>query len=241
MLLKAALSGGKKVTCIRTVFIVVLVCFATMLFQQEVSGASNADTIGASKASKQSCQKQRSKKKKHKNKKNRLNDCTPAATNHHESHVVYGSVIGWADRPFGNSIVSWANRSNHSDVIAWSNNPCQSHYVVNTTRSNRWLPTTSYWESPNVVVINDEIMDTSIRTIQVKRPRRVPSRPRSNAPHSGVVHWSNDSRPSGGAPTLADARPRVLCLKHASRVCGCYGPTNQDRDQLKLARRTEEK
>jgi hypothetical protein len=185
--------------------------------------------------------------KKNENKQNKRKNAKPGSSNdchskrnRNHSHVditqvAYGGVIAWADRPFGGSVVAWADRPFGGSVITWAQPRCNNINIVTHSTLSSWPVIPGYWSPTETLYPSSEATTTQAqRTLAVKQ-RRMPSRPRSSAPHSGTVHWVNQSPQTKKTTSLADARPRVWCIKHASRTCGCYGPSPETIDHVQIA------
>ena len=139
------------------------------------------------------------------------------------NHSVYGGVIAWADRPFGGS------------VVAWSQPRCNNINIVTHATQISWPVIPGYWSPTDPQTLSGNTMTSQTPNTMTLKQRRMPSRTRSNAPHSGNVHWVNQSPQTEQTTSLADARPRVWCIKHASRTCGCYSPSPKTTDQVQMA------
>ena len=240
----------------RSFSIIAFVSISLLTLQQNALASHFVVQAGTGIGVKDKCNKPQKRKENKKNKKKKM---TPASSNDCHSkqhrnnrqvdvnHSVYGGVTAWADRPFGGSVIAWADRPFGGSVVAWADRPFGGSVVAwPQTRCNNinivthatlisspvipeyWSPSETYYQSSGNIV-------SQTSNIRKAKQRRLPSRPRSNAPHSGKVHWVNQSAENKQTTFLADARPRVLCIKHASRTCGCYSPSPKTTDHVQMA------
>ena len=228
----------------RSISIIAFLGISLLTLQQSALASHLVVQAGAGIGVKDKCNKPQKKKENKKNKKKKMtpgssNDCHSQRHKNNSqvdvNHSVYGGVIAWADRPFGGSVVAWADRPFGGSVVAWSQPRCNNINIVTHATQISWPVIPGYWSPTDPQTLSGNTMTSQTPNTMTLKQRRMPSRTRSNAPHSGNVHWVNQSPQTEQTTSLADARPRVWCIKHASRTCGCYSPSPKTTDQVQMA------